>query len=504
MKLKAFTILSLGLITFALHAQRQLDSLYQLAQHEEDTIVLVEVMNQAAYVLININPDSTILIGQKSEQLAKRINYTFGATEAKMRQANGYAALGNYYLALNLYLEVKKTYDSLQNTSKIAACLNNIGMIYNFIDDYDRALSNYKAAAALFAKLKDSSRQSIILNNIGHIYKKQDEYILAMEYLYQSLKLGIEVHDQNIEILPVYNLGSTYMLIDHYDSAEFYLNKSKEMALALDNQYILSLTLIDEGRMYMKSGVVQKAEHAFKEAFDVATKIHLRPQRKQASLYLSELYEQRSMFNKALMYHKLYKALDDSLFNRDLAKRMAFQEAKYELDNEQIIKEAKQKQTQLEQQKALNNAIWVRNTLIAGLLAMFFISYLIYKNYSRNKMANKALQKLNYQIESQAEKLRQANSEITEMNNDLEMMVNRRAKELEKRNQQLKEYISSNSHIVRAPLARILGLVDLYKPGDSENLDFINKSIHESATELDNALREINQKLNDEENIEKE
>lgn len=107
------------------------------------------------------------------------------------------------------------------------------------------------------------------------------------------------------------------------------------------------------------------------------------------------------------------------------------------------------------------------------------------------------MQKLNEQIEQQAEELRRANEEIITMNNNLETVVQRRTEELKRKNKQLKEYLATHSHIVRAPLARILGLVDLYEPGDSKNLDFINENLHKSAEELDQALRNMNDKLSD-------
>ncbi|MEQ9008710.1 MAG: hypothetical protein RLP12_12545 [Ekhidna sp.] len=282
------------------------------------------------------------------------------------------------------------------------------------------------------------------------------------------------------------------------DSAKIYLDLSLSLSEELRNHYIQSLTLIDMGELHMKQNQLKEAERSFLEAYDVASAAGMRGERRDAAQHLSTIYETQNQYDKALMYHKIFKSTNDSLFNRDLARRMAFQEAEYEFNQKQIKDEVERKKLELEQAKVLNNAIWVRNTLIAGLILMICICYLIYKNFTRKRKANEALRKLNEQIESQAEELRRANLEITVMNNNLETIVNRRTQELKLRNKQLKEYLSSNSHIVRAPLARILGLVDLYEPGDNSNLDFINQSLHISARELDDALRDINKKLSDE------
>ena len=65
---------------------------------------------------------------------------------------------------------------------------------------------------------------------------------------------------------------------------------------------------------------------------------------------------------------------------------------------------------------------------------------------------------------------------------------------LEEQNIKLKEIAWIQSHVVRAPLARIMGLVDLLSERhDSEELsnDQIIKAIAASANELDNIIRKI-------------
>ncbi|GAA0879858.1 hypothetical protein GCM10009119_28270 [Algoriphagus jejuensis] len=72
-------------------------------------------------------------------------------------------------------------------------------------------------------------------------------------------------------------------------------------------------------------------------------------------------------------------------------------------------------------------------------------------------------------------------------------------KALEAHNSQLKELASEQSHLVRAPLARIMGIASLLQ--DSENLDkpeelTLLQTLEVSAEELDLALRDITQKMN--------
>lgn len=497
LSLRLLTITVLCFFATSTIAQISVDSLWQVVETTTDPIEKIDALNDIAYEIRSVNPDSTLLLGSQSEALAIKHNYQLGIGDSKMRMAIAHTNLGNYYRALQLYLESESIFVKFDSKDRIAACVNNIGRLYNFIGDHDRALEYYQDAATRFAELKDP-QEGNILNNIGYIYKLEGDYPLALEYLQRAWKSAHEAKDPSRSLYPIYNIGSTYMRMGMMDSAFKYLDSSMHLSYKLRNQYILSLTKIDMGEAYLQTNEFDKAESSFKEAYDVASAAHMRSELRDASRHLSNMYEQKNDLKKAWQFNKVYQATNDSLFNRDLARRIALQEAEYEYQQLQVQQEIEQQKEKLKQEKELANAIGTRNSLIIGLLAMSAISYLLYFNFKRKRKANDALRALNKQIEEQAEELKNANHEIIVMNNNLEKIVNKRTAQLKLRNQQLKEYLSSNSHIVRAPLARILGLVDLYDPNDAVNLPFINESLQESATELDNALRSINEKLSDE------
>lgn len=59
--------------------------------------------------------------------------------------------------------------------------------------------------------------------------------------------------------------------------------------------------------------------------------------------------------------------------------------------------------------------------------------------------------------------LQEKNQEISRINENLETIVKSRTKELEQKNKQLTEYAFINSHILRAPVARISGLYNIFR-----------------------------------------
>lgn len=89
------------------------------------------------------------------------------------------------------------------------------------------------------------------------------------------------------------------------------------------------------------------------------------------------------------------------------------------------------------------------------------------------------IQAMNDEILAQNEEIQSQADEIKEINEHLEEMVSKRTRELEKKNLALEEYAFINAHKLRAPVASILGLINL---------------IHK--TELDRESREIVEHLN--------
>jgi len=87
---------------------------------------------------------------------------------------------------------------------------------------------------------------------------------------------------------------------------------------------------------------------------------------------------------------------------------------------------------------------------------------------------------------------KQAENELTKFNVNLETMIQERTKELSKRNTELDNFVYSVSHDLRAPIASVLGLINLAKNDKDRAMAtvYLDK-IHSSAMQQDNFIREI-------------
>jgi hypothetical protein len=96
--------------------------------------------------------------------------------------------------------------------------------------------------------------------------------------------------------------------------------------------------------------------------------------------------------------------------------------------------------------------------------------------------------------------LDQKNNELNCLNQNLETIVKKRTAQLDLQNKRIKELTYSNSHKVRAHVARIIGLVTLTKENklEEEEQKFCYTQIQKQAFDLDEETKEISRKLSEE------
>ncbi|MCS7019083.1 MAG: GAF domain-containing protein [Cytophagales bacterium] len=136
----------------------------------------------------------------------------------------------------------------------------------------------------------------------------------------------------------------------------------------------------------------------------------------------------------------------------------------------------------------------------------------LYHKNQHNKQLAEEIRQQNRQlvakaneVETMNEELNALNEELQTINDTLEARVEERTRQLEIQNQQLREYAFINAHLLRAPLARIRGLLYLmtHDPNATNDWELIDRLIKE-ANELDVITTKISDILYDGSNLTRE
>lgn len=140
---------------------------------------------------------------------------------------------------------------------------------------------------------------------------------------------------------------------------------------------------------------------------------------------------------------------------------------------------------------------------LADIIALGFKTSQIKDLIQQIRTQNQVLIDKQNQIESLNDELNLSNEALTKMNESLEIAVNERTNKLEQQNIQLTEYAFINSHLLRAPLSRILGLCQLLN-STKEPDPVIFQALIKSSEELDTIIKKISDLLYDGNNFSRE
>jgi signal transduction histidine kinase len=99
------------------------------------------------------------------------------------------------------------------------------------------------------------------------------------------------------------------------------------------------------------------------------------------------------------------------------------------------------------------------------------------------------------EIEAQNSELMAMQDRMNELNTDLEKIVRERTAKVQIQNEILLKYSYTNAHHLRGPVARLLGLANLYRLESAPDSEFIITKMAEQANEIDEVIRKINEDL---------
>jgi signal transduction histidine kinase len=131
--------------------------------------------------------------------------------------------------------------------------------------------------------------------------------------------------------------------------------------------------------------------------------------------------------------------------------------------------------------------------------------------YSEIKVQKEIIEKQQIQLRDSNDELALRNGELTEanreltflnhqvrtMNHELEDRVSERTHELVERNDKLTEYAFMNAHLLRSPVSRIKGLINLFGiTKEADEKERVQSLLNQTAEELDQVIHTISDRLN--------
>ncbi len=270
----------------------------------------------------------------------------------------------NYDEALGYYFDCMAAYDSIDNYAGMSSALIWIGIIYQYAkSDYDAARATYKDALHYCDLGKANLNKGYVYANLATIHNELYQLDSAIYFN----KLANEIKKEYDDLRGIgngyNNIGNVFYDMQSYDSALYYYNLAEEIRVEMNDQTGMASVWSNLARVYHDLGEYEKAETLYKRAIELSRDINYKEAWQQATLLLSQLYEEQKMFKESLAYFKEYKSASDSIFNVASDRNISELQTKYETEKKE--QQIALQQSEISEQQAQNK---INLMFIVGLL----------------------------------------------------------------------------------------------------------------------------------------
>ncbi len=354
----------------------------------------------------------------KAIEAFEKTNDAEGMALAYLNIGNLYNSQGDYKNALDNFLSALKFFETSQNHLKIAEVYNNIGILYGAQNEYDKALENFEKALKIYEKLNNTDRLADSYNNIGTIYLEQNKYSQALRQLEKSKDLCLEVGQPAKIATAYYNLGDVYTKLEDYDRALNYFRESLKIQEDLENTIGAAKCYSGIGEYYYYRKDYKKAIRNLEKAKRLAEGKDLITH-KEATEWLSKAYEKTGNIKQAYLNHKLFKALNDSVFNENNRQNITQLSMQYEFDKQKSEADKRQKLAKIEFEAKQRRSKTIAYVMLGGIIVLILIAILLIRSSRIKSRANKLLAEQKAEIELKNIELEQQHEEILAISDQL-------------------------------------------------------------------------------------
>lgn len=393
------------------------DSLYKLlAVSQKDTTRVMLLIRIADSYETN-NQDSSVYYLEKSKQLADKLNFKRGIYHYYEKSSIVSFTKGNYTLSMQQSNSALLAARELKDSGLIINMLNNTGIVYQYLGQFDKQLEYSLQALAITEKSNRNEKLVSMYHNVANAYYNLNQYRKSIDYCLSALKLHQKMSGYTYINRIYASLGQNYASLNLTDSAIFYykiaakestkigdkyaeaaiygymtntyadMKDFKEMLRVSEKSLILSKELQSNQMMASSlyniayanyfNGNNSAAKKFINEALQIASKDSLIDELKNIYSVLSYIAARDGDFSTSLWAKQKNDSINESLVNGKILAISSELEKKYE-------SEKKDKQIFL-QQSQLQKRFFLINSLIGSTVTLLIILLFFFRTHKHKQ-----------------------------------------------------------------------------------------------------------------------
>ena len=323
------------------------------------------------------NIDSAFSYYSQSEKLYRKIKDTTNTAKIILYKSGILFDAGNFTESEIETVNALRLLTKTNNTRLIYESYNLIALTLKELNNCKKSLEYFDLALKQLDKLenenypKDKIVKSRIAcyNNMGRVYEKMENYLQAIELYNVALKTkGLKQTYPKSYAMLLDNLGYSKMKATDHNDVGTLLFESLRIRDSLHTEIVIVSSKINIGHYYLIKRDTSKGLAYLKEGYLLSKKIKSSPHTVQSLKLLME-----SDFKNKNYYTRLYIKINDSIQNIERVTRNKFARIAYETDQ---IEENNEKLSKR------NTYIIITSTVLFALLMALFS---IYRLKSKNR-----------------------------------------------------------------------------------------------------------------------
>lgn len=354
-----------------------------------------------------------LVYAKQAYDLGKKLQYNFGIAISASTIGSIYTDMGDFSKALTFFYEAIDLEKKFNYMDVLGGTYSNVGILFGKKKDYEKALSFYRKSIECYIGDTLSRQLAATYNNIGSVYADTEQYDSAKAYYNKSLKIHQVNHNEdNIAGVSI-NLASISGKLGNYQEALNHIHQAIAYWKLHPNSYNMSYANLIMGSIYLEMKEYNKSIECFNSVKIFAEPAGIKELMRDAYAGLSECYELKKDNANALLFHKKYSVIKDSLTDELNNKQVRDLEINYET-------EKKNKEIELLTQRTVNQGLeadkrkMILVVTLASLLGAVILSLVLYNRFRLKKKSHQQLEQTNIEINNQKSLIEIKNKEITD------------------------------------------------------------------------------------------
>lgn len=242
-----------------------------------------------------------------------------------------------YPEALDYILKAKSYYDRTDNKRSIALCTGGLATVYGKIDEVEKSLK---------------------------LYKMKDSLLIELGWKDRATTHG--------------NIGNTYRKLGMVDSSRHYLTMAQDYHTTTNDQKGIAYSYFQFGLLNMVEKDSISAQANFLESYERMSDLKYLVEKHEIASHLTGIFAAQKKFERSNHFQEVFNHLSDKIFSLSKTNeinRMLTVE-KLEEFNEEIAhlqSEIEKKESQLEEGRMGDHAVWIALILSTLMLSLFVI-----------------------------------------------------------------------------------------------------------------------------------